>query len=42
MPTTVFLTHTYEEFAYEVIPCVEVVFKSSDGKSSTINIPRDE
>lgn len=28
--------------AVAVIPCVEVVFKSSDGKSSTINIPRDE
>ena len=28
--------------AVAVIPCVEVVFKSKDGQSSTINIPRDE
>lgn len=28
--------------AVAVIPCVEVVFKSQDGQSSTINIPRDE
>lgn len=28
--------------AVAVIPCVEVVFRSEDGISSTVNIPRDE